>query len=148
MRSQYSSETRKLQVQSEMDSLDLTLCMHNNDIKNARIRLTRIIDRINSLAPKLPAGFGDDAHKTRYLRRSVMGQDRAQTPISHIATSRYSFLQFITALEKVCRLVRNRHALERGAHYSDNTWRIQGAFVNLTENKRTHPLAVHARASS
>ena len=48
---QYSSETRKLQIQSEMGSLDLTIYMHNNDIKNARVGLTRIIDRISSLVP-------------------------------------------------------------------------------------------------
>ena len=100
MRRQYSSETRKLQIQYEMYSLDLTVCMHNNDIKNARIELTRIIDRINSPAPQLPAGFGDDAHKNRYIIRAFMGQDWAQTPISHIAMSRYSFVQFITALEE------------------------------------------------
>ena len=83
-----------------MDSLDLTVYMHNNDIKNARVGLTRIIDRINSLAPQLPAVFSDDAHKTRYLRRAVIRRDLSQTPISHIATSRYSFVQFITALEE------------------------------------------------
>ena len=65
MRRQYSSETRKLQIQSEMDSLDLSVYMHNNDIKNARIGLSRIIEPINSLDPQLPAGFGDDAHKNR-----------------------------------------------------------------------------------
>ena len=83
-----------------MGSLDLTVYMHNNDIKNARNGLARIIDPINSLAPQLPAGFGDDAHKTRHLRHSVMGQVWAQTPISHIATPRCSFVQLITALEE------------------------------------------------
>ena len=73
MHRQYSSEARKLQIQSEMGSLDLTVYMHNNDIKNSRIGLTRIIDRIDSLAPQLPAGFAEDAYKTRYIRRAVIG---------------------------------------------------------------------------
>ena len=78
MRRHYNSETRKLQNQSEMDSLNLTAFMNKHQITDLGEGLTKLINHINALAPQLPAGFGDDAHKTRYLRRAVLGQPFAQ----------------------------------------------------------------------
>ena len=59
-------------MQSEMDSLDLVLFMNKNQITHNPTGLSKLIDQINSLAPQLPAGFGDDPLKTRYIRRNVM----------------------------------------------------------------------------
>lgn len=80
MRRHYNSETRKLQIQSKMDSLDLGIFMQKNEITDQAIGLSRLVDHINELAPQLPYGFGDDAHKTRYLRRAVMRLRFAQQP--------------------------------------------------------------------
>ena len=148
MRWRYSSETRKLQIQFEMDSLDITVHIHDNDIKKARIGTTRIIDRINSLAPQLPAGFGDDAHKIRYLRRAVMGQYWAQTPISHIARSRYSFVQFITALEESLQIIEeSSRAREQSTLFGQDKAGPRSGPQSDPRNRRPYILTTHARAS-
>ena len=108
MRRHYSSDTRKLQIESEMDSLDLQSFMHKRKITDYVSGLTQTVDHINVLAPQLPGGFNDDAHKTRYLRRAVMSQEWAQNAISSIATSKYSFIQFITALQESLQLREER----------------------------------------
>ena len=104
MKRHYSSETRKLQIQSEMESLDLEFFMNKNQITDNSIGLSKLVDYINSRTNQLPAGFGDDSHKTRYLRRAVMSLDWAVHPISQIAASKYSFNQFITALQEILQL--------------------------------------------
>ena len=73
MRRHYNSDTRKLQLQSEMDSLDLGAFIRKHNLTENSVRLTKIVHHINALAPQLTADFGDDLHKTRYLRRAVMG---------------------------------------------------------------------------
>ena len=108
MRRHYSSDTRKLKIQSEMDSLDLRSFMHKRQTPDLVTGLSQLVDHISALAPQLPAGFSDGAHKTRYLRRAVMGQDWAQNAISNIATSKYSFIQFITALQESLQLREER----------------------------------------
>ena len=104
MRRHYNSETRKLQNQSEMDSLELTSFMHKHGVTDLNDGLTKIVNHINALAPQLPAGFGDDAHKTRYLRRAVLGHTFAQQPIAQITSARYTFTQFQTALKESLQL--------------------------------------------
>lgn len=104
MRRHYNSESKKLQLQSEMDSLDLTTFMHKHQLVDFGTGLTKLVDYINALAPQLPTGFGDDPHKTRYLRRAVMSLDWAQQPISQVTTARYTFVQFITALQESLQL--------------------------------------------
>ena len=104
MRRHYNSETRKLQNQSEMDSLELTSFMHKHGVTDLNDGLTKIVNHINALAPQLPTGFGDDAHKTRYLRRAVLGHSFAQQPIAQITSARYTFTQFQTALKESLQL--------------------------------------------
>jgi len=104
MRRHYNSESKKLQLQSEMDSLDLTTFMHKHQLVDFGTGLTKLVDYINALAPQLPTGFGDDPHKTRYLRRAVMSLEWAQQPISQVTTARYTFVQFITALQESLQL--------------------------------------------
>ena len=104
MRRHFNSETRKLQLQSEMDSLDIASFMNKNKITDQGEGLRRLVDHINALAPQLPAGFGDDQHKTRYLRRAVMRLGFAQQPISQLTSARYSFIQFTTALQESLQL--------------------------------------------
>ena len=72
MRRHYNSETRKLQLQSKMEGLDLGSFMQKNQIADYAQALVQMVDHMNSPALQLPAGFGDDAHKTRYLRKAVM----------------------------------------------------------------------------
>ena len=72
MHRHYNSETRKLQLQSEMDSLDIGEFMKKRSMTDVSEGLIEICGHINALASQLPSGFGDDAHKTRYLRRAVM----------------------------------------------------------------------------
>ena len=108
MKRHYSSEARKLQIQSEMHSLDLVFFMNNNQITDNSLGLSKLVDHINSLVPRLLAGFAGDPHKTRYLRRAVMSLDWAAHPISQIATSKYSFTQFITALQESLQLQNER----------------------------------------
>ena len=104
MRRHYNSETRKLQLQSEMDSLDLASFMRKKQISDSSQGLMMIVNHINALAPQLPDCFGNESHKTRYLRKAVMSFDWAQQPIASIASSRYSFLQLISALQESLQL--------------------------------------------
>ena len=60
-----NSETRKLQIQSEVDSLDLSAFMTKHQVSDYSDGITKIVNHINALAPQLPNGLGDDAHKTR-----------------------------------------------------------------------------------
>ena len=62
--------------------------------------MTRLVDHINAIASQLPTGFGDDSHKARYLRRAVIRFDWAQNSIAQVATSKYTFTQFITPLQE------------------------------------------------
>ena len=108
IRRHYSPDTRKLKIQSEMDSLDFPSFMRKHNIVDNPQGLSNLVERINALAPQLATGFGDDSHKTSYMRRTVMSLDWAQQPISQIATSNYSFIQFITALQESLRLQEER----------------------------------------
>ena len=83
-----------------MDSLDLSAFMRKSHYVDFTTGLRKLVYHINALAPQLPHGFGDDAHKKRFLRRAVMKHNWANTPISQIASARYSFGQFITALQE------------------------------------------------
>ena len=87
-----------------MDSLELTSFMHKHGVTDLNDGLTKIVNHINALAPQLPTGFGDDAHKTRYLRRAVLGHSFAQQPIAQITSARYTFTQFQTALKESLQL--------------------------------------------
>ena len=92
MRRHYSSDTRKLQIPSEMDNLDLQSFMHKRQVTDYVSGSTQMVDHINALASQLPASFNDDAHKTRYLRRAVMRQEWAQTQFR--ASQRRSALSY------------------------------------------------------
>ena len=63
----YNFETRKLQLQSEMDTLDLPYFMPKHQTTDNSVGLTKLADHISTLAPQLPVGFGDEMNKTRYL---------------------------------------------------------------------------------
>lgn len=71
MRRHYNSDTNKLQLQSEMGSIDLTSFMLKNNVQDISSGFSKLIDHINALALQLQKGFGDDMHETRYLRRVV-----------------------------------------------------------------------------
>ena len=71
MRRHYNSGNRKLQLQSEIDSLELLFCVRKHQTDDASKGLTELVDHINALAPQLPAGFADEPHKTRYFRCAV-----------------------------------------------------------------------------
>ncbi len=58
----YNSETRNLQLQSEMDALELAYFMHKHQYIDPALGLSKKIDHINALAPRLPQGFGDNDH--------------------------------------------------------------------------------------
>ena len=75
------SETKKLQLRSEFDSLDLQSFMSKHQIVDTSAGLTKLVDHINALVPQLPDGFGNDSNKIRYLRRAVMRLEWAQQPI-------------------------------------------------------------------
>ena len=53
MRKHYNSETRNLQLQSEVDSIELSSFMRKHNFSEISIGLSRFVDRINALAPKL-----------------------------------------------------------------------------------------------
>ena len=65
MKRHFNSESRKLASQYEMDGLNLTKFMEKNEISDQSRGLSKLVDYVNALAPQLPQGFGDDAHKTR-----------------------------------------------------------------------------------
>ncbi len=65
MRRHYNSETRKLQLQSEMDSTEQAKFMRKHKIDNFADELTKLVDYINILAPQFPQRFGDGQHKAR-----------------------------------------------------------------------------------
>ena len=95
IRRHFNSESRKLSLLSDMDSLNLVTFMKKYEISNHSLGLKKIIDHINALAPQLPRGFGDNAHKTRYLRRAVMRFPWAQNPIAQLTTSQYTFVHVV-----------------------------------------------------
>ena len=74
-----------------MDSLDLSAFMTKHQVTDYSDGITKIVNHINALAPQLPNGFGDDAHKTRYLRRAVMRFEWAHQLISQLTPVRYTF---------------------------------------------------------
>ena len=104
MRRHYNSETRKLHFQSEMDGIELASFMHKNHITDHATGLSKLINRINALAPQLPMNFGDNKNKTRNLRPVVMGFDWAQQPIAQMTTDRYAFSQFVRSLQESLQL--------------------------------------------
>ena len=104
VRRHFNSDTRKQQLQFEIDSLFFFPFIRKHSITDPSVGLTRIMNHINALAPQLSAGLGDDNHKSRYLRRAVMGLDWAQQPIAQIASSRYTFIQLLTALQESLQL--------------------------------------------
>ena len=72
MKRHYNYGTRKLQLQSEVDSLYLESFMDKHQIADTSSGLTELVDHINALAMQLPNGFGNDPDKNRYQRRAVM----------------------------------------------------------------------------
>ena len=115
MRRHYNSDTRQLQLKSEIDSLSFPAFMRKQQLPDIWTELFRLVDHINVLAPQLPHGFGDDPHKARYLRRAVMGYTWARQPIYQLTASRHTFVQFMTALNESLQLqdeVSRAHALD------------------------------------
>ncbi len=104
MRRHYNSETLKLQLQSEMDSLELKSFMRRHKSSNHTERLAKLVDYIKILASQLLEGFGDDQHETQYLLRALMSYDRVQQPISQLITARYAFTPFMTSLNEILQL--------------------------------------------
>lgn len=70
-----------------MDSLDLKTFTEKHQTTDFLLRLKRMVDFINALAPQLFRSFGDDKYKARYLRRAVMRFDCAQNPYIQLTTS-------------------------------------------------------------
>ena len=60
MRRHFNTDTRKLQLQSEMGSLVLSSLMREHDITDPTEGLTRVLKQINISALQSPNGFGDD----------------------------------------------------------------------------------------
>lgn len=83
-----------------MDNLDLPEFIKKNQLPDNSEGLTKLVDHINASAAQLSGGFGDDHHKTRFLRHAVMRLDQAQQPIPQFATNRYSLIQFMTILQR------------------------------------------------
>lgn len=108
MRRHYSIATKKLQMQSEIDDLDLQSFMHERQLVDCAAGLSHLVDHINSLALELLAGFNNDAHKTHYLRLAVMIQEWAQNAISSIASSKYLSIQSMTELQEILELREER----------------------------------------
>ena len=75
MRRHFNSVIRKIQLQSDVDSLELGFFMRKHHINDQELGLIKLIDRINVMAAQFLRGFGDDHHKTRYLRRAVIGHE-------------------------------------------------------------------------
>ena len=87
MRHHFNCESRKLTVQSDMDSLNLSTFMKKAELFDYSQGLSKLVDHVNALAPQLPQGFGNVDHKTRYVRRAVMQLQWAQTPIAQLTTA-------------------------------------------------------------
>lgn len=104
MRPHYNSETRELQLQSEIEGLELNSFMRKHNMMCEFKRLAILIDRTNALAPQLPHGFGDDHYKIRYLRHAALGCKWAWQPISQMTIARYTFTQFIISLQESLQL--------------------------------------------
>ena len=87
-----------------MDSVDCSKFMKKRSVRDVSGGLSKICDHTSALASQLPSGFVEDDHKTRYLRRAVMRFDWAKQPIPVVTTPRYSFTQFLTALQESIQL--------------------------------------------
>lgn len=104
MRRYYNSETKKLLIQLETDSLDLSVLMSKHQQTDYGDNLAKLVNHINALAPQLPQGFGGDSYKTLYLRRAVKRHECSLQPISHLTTARNTFTQFNTSLNGTLQL--------------------------------------------
>ena len=74
-----------------MDSIELASFMQKNHTTDYPSGLSKVIYRINALEPQLPMNFGDDNHKTRYLRCAVMRFYWARQPSAQMTTTRHRF---------------------------------------------------------
>ena len=94
-----------VQIHSEMDSIYLESFTTKKNMPESSKGLTRLVDPMNTLALQFPKAFSYEGYKTRCLRRAVMRLDWAQQPISQIATSSYTVIQFIMVLQEGLQLV-------------------------------------------
>lgn len=83
-----------------MDTIDLAAFMTKRTLTDNSDGFKNTSDHINALTTQLPFGFGDDAHKTPYLRRAVMRMNWAEQPILMVNSSRFTFMQFLAALQE------------------------------------------------
>ena len=60
----YSSETRQLQLQSEIECLELSSFMRKHQYTDESISISKLIDHINALSPQLRLSSRADEHKT------------------------------------------------------------------------------------
>ena len=114
-----------------MDSLNLFSFMNNHNISDYSQGLDKLVNYINALAPELPQGFGEDANKTRYLRRAVMQFPCAQNPIDELTMSRYTSVEFNTAFNESLQLKEELSC----AHASDI---LYGQYINDPRDVSRH----------
>ena len=92
--------TRKLSLQSEMDSLILNNFIACYQIGNKRECLCHIFEYTNMTTLHFLCGLHTEQEKIRYLRNSALGKKNETTPLKNIFPAQYIFDQLFIALKE------------------------------------------------
>ena len=109
MLSEYDSDARQLEAQSELEMLSIEKIMREEDVTSLNVGLDRLVTRVNNLTPQCPEQFRSEKHKVRYLRAAVLKQKWAEAGLSQITTAKFTYNRFVTALREQLQFHQERH---------------------------------------
>ena len=96
----YNSAAKQQALQAEMDALDFTSFKERHELTNDTEVLTRMVDFINKTSTRLPDGFRDVKHRTRYLRQAVKNMPFAELPIAQLSSQGLGYQEFANSLHE------------------------------------------------
>ena len=109
MVTEFDSDPRQLEAQSELEGLTLTKIMGKSGDFNFNISLDQLVKRNNSLTPQCPRQFRSDDNKIRCLRSAVLQQDWATPALSQITTAKFTYNHFVTAVREQLQFYQERN---------------------------------------
>ena len=96
----YSTQHRKLPLQSEVDSLNYDDFMARHQIQYEKEFLRRTVEYLNNNTTQLVDGFHTESNKTRFLLNAVLGMKCATSLLKNISTTQYYFDKLLVALNE------------------------------------------------
>lgn len=97
MLSEYDSDARHLEAQSDLEKLSVKNVMPEEDVTILNVGLDRPVKRVNSLAPQCPEQCCSDKHKVRYLRAALLNWNRAEPALSQFTTAKFTYNSFVNS---------------------------------------------------